>query len=115
MAQASRRLNRNRSVFTAGIAIVLLGISMQSRLGAQEIEESGFSSADLEPAVRIEQRENHKIEEFSVNDNVYMIRITPKYGAPYTLVDPNGSGEMEWRRDTLGAEVAPPQWTLFSW
>ncbi len=115
MARASRRLNKKKTVFTAGITVVLLGLAMQSRLGAQEIEESGFSSADLEPAVRIEQRENHKIEEFSVNDNVYMIRVTPKYGAPYTLVDPNGSGEMEWRRDTLGAEVAPPRWTLFSW
>ena len=97
---------------SATLLLSLTGIAVQ---GAEEMEESGFSSADIEPAVRIEQRENHKIEEYSVNDNVYMIRVTPKYGAPYTLVDPNGSGEMEWRRDTLGAEVAPPSWTLFSW
>ena len=102
------------SRYVAPLAMgALAGFVMMPSSVAEEI--SAFSSADLEPSVRIEQHENRTIEEFSVNDNVYMIKVTPKYGAPYTLVDPKGNGEMEWRRDTLGAEVAPPQWTLFSW
>lgn len=76
---------------------------------------SSFSADDLEPSVRIEQYDNRTIEEYSVNDNVYMIKVKPKYGPAYTLVDPDGNGEMEWRRDTLGMEINPPRWTLFSW
>lgn len=107
------RITRHITVTAVG---ALASFAVMQNSCADETEEtSAFSSADLEPAVRIEQHENRTIEEFSVNDNVYMIKVTPKYGAPYTLVDPNGTGEMEWRRDTLGAEVAPPSWTLFSW
>jgi hypothetical protein len=110
----NKRMARHAAIIAFGVIASFAALQCS---GAEEVveETSAFSSADLEPSVRIEQHENRTVEEFSVNDNVYMIKITPKYGAPYTLIDPNGNGEMEWRRDTLGAEVTPPSWTLFSW
>lgn len=117
-ARANRSLDihNNRFITVVMPALILVCLAATRPTIAEELAEtSGFSAADLEPSVRIEQLDNRTIEEYSVNDNVYMIKITPRYGAPYTLVDPDGTGEMEWRRDTLGMEVTPPRWTLFSW
>ena len=122
LGSSGTRANRSLDIrFNRFIAVVMpvlvLACLAATRLTvAEELAETpGFSATDLEPSVRIEQLDNRTIEEYSVNDNVYMIKITPRYGAPYTLVDPDGTGEMEWRRDTLGMEVTPPRWTLFSW
>jgi hypothetical protein len=69
----------------------------------------------LEPAVEIKQYENRTVEEYAVNGNVYMIKVTPKYGRPYYISDPEGDGDMEWRRNSAGLDVKPPQWALFTW
>ena len=69
----------------------------------------------LEPEINIQQFDNREVQEYSVNDHVYMIKITPAVGSPYYLVDPDGTGEMEYKRDTVGLQVNPPQWTLFRW
>jgi len=113
MYTSNKKQNPCLSFITIAALACVGGISLSV---ADELEETTtFSADDLEPSVRIEQHDNRTIEEFSINDNVYMIKVTPKYGPPYTLVDPDGTGEMEWRRDTLGMEVNPPRWTLFSW
>lgn len=73
------------------------------------------TEADIAPQVRVRDYENRTVEEFSVNNNVYMIRITPAVGAPYYLVDSDGSGDMEWNRGRPGFDTQVPQWTLMSW
>lgn len=91
---------------------------------AKEKEKHVFNSADvssdvidngLEPEINIQQFDNREVQEYSVNDRVYMVKITPSVGSPYYLVDPDGTGEMEYKRDTVGLEVNPPRWTLFRW
>lgn len=71
--------------------------------------------SDIEPAVTLKQYENRTVQEFRVNNNLYMIRITPAVGPPYYLVDKDGSGDMEWHRGGSALEQRVPQWTLFSW
>ncbi|MCU0835170.1 MAG: DUF2782 domain-containing protein [Chromatiaceae bacterium] len=71
--------------------------------------------SDIEPSVTIRERENRVVEEFRVNNNLYMIRITPRVGAPYYLIDPDGSGDMAWSRGPARVEQRVPQWALFSW
>jgi hypothetical protein len=73
------------------------------------------TDADVQPSVTIKQYDNRTIQRYSVNNNTYMIKVTPTVGAPYYLVDEDGSGEMAWRRGTPGVETTVPQWTLFSW
>ena len=58
---------------------------------------------------------NRTVEEYSVNNNTYMVKITPTAGAPYYLVDEDGSGEMAWKRGAPDVENTVPQWTLLSW
>ena len=44
-----------------------------------------------------------------------MIKITPRFGAPYYLVDDTGTGELDFRRDDAGRELLIPKWTLMTW
>ncbi|HDO34194.1 MAG TPA: DUF2782 domain-containing protein, partial [Chromatiales bacterium] len=46
----------------------------------------------LEPKVTIRHENGKEIEEFSIHGQVYMVKVTPKYGPPYYLVDTNGDG-----------------------
>ncbi len=106
------------------LALIIFSVTAALAAGAGENEARVFSSEDvdpalieesLEPEITIQQFDNREVQEYSVNDRVYMIKITPKVGFPYYLVDPDGTGEMEYKRDTLGLEINPPQWTLFRW
>lgn len=65
-----------------------------------------------EPQVTIRQEGENKIEEFKSKGRVYAIRVTPKIGKPYLLIDPDGKGTMT-RADEIGGAVRAPQWTLF--
>jgi hypothetical protein len=73
------------------------------------------TDADIAPSVKIKEFDNRTVEEYSVNNNTYMVKITPAAGAPYYLVDDDGSGEMAWRRGAPDIENSIPQWTLLSW
>ncbi len=106
------------------LAMLIFSVSAAIAAGNDNKETGVFSSEDvdpalmdegLEPEINIQQFDNREVQEYSINDRVYMIKITPTHGFPYYLVDPDGSGEMEYKRDTLGLEVNPPQWTLFRW
>ncbi|PLY17056.1 MAG: DUF2782 domain-containing protein [Sedimenticola sp.] len=68
----------------------------------------------LEPEVRIIESEKGKLEEYSINGRVYMVKVTPQSGPPYYLVDSNGDGELDTRRDHP-SEISVPQWVILSW
>jgi len=79
----------------------------QSTVDAQSNEE-------LQPEVTISKRGGDTIEEYSINGQVYMVKITPSKGLPYYLVDSDGDGSLETRRNELDdPEVV--QWRIFSW
>lgn len=65
----------------------------------------------LEPEVTITTRGDQKVEEYRVGGKLYAIRITPKIGKPYYLVDDKGDGHFT-QRDALDSGVRVPQWLL---
>ena len=71
--------------------------------------------SDIAPAITLREHENRIVEEYRVNNNLYMIKITPSIGAPYYLVDEDGSGDMAWNRGASQFEQSVPQWALISW
>ncbi len=75
----------------------------------------GVVENDIQPAVTLQEHDNRTVEEYRVNNNLYMVRITPAAGAPYYLIDDTGSGDLEYRRDAGGRDNRVPQWVLFSW
>lgn len=69
---------------------------------------------ELQPEVTIRQQQDEVIEEYRVNGRLYMVKITPRRGAPYYLIDTDGDGQLDTRRNDL----YPPkinQWMLFRW
>ena len=53
------------------------------------------------------------VEEYRVNGQLYEVRVRPRVGIPYTLLDTNGDGRLD-RRDSEGP-VAPVYYTLYEW
>jgi hypothetical protein len=64
-----------------------------------------------EPEVTIVKQTELMIEEYRSNGRVYMIKITPKIGAPYYLVDDRGDGKFA-RQESLDSGFRPPRWII---
>ena len=80
----------------------------------------GFAqdSSDEEPSsgqVTIKGDDDDAISEFRINGQLYMIRITPKKGLPYYLVDGDGDGNLETRWNDLAPDLLIPSWVLLRW
>ena len=73
------------------------------------------SGQTIEPEVYIVRTEKEVVEEYRVNGHLYMIKITPKIGKPYYLIDQNGDGQWEGKISDIYNPPHVPQWVLFSW
>ncbi|WP_458524558.1 DUF2782 domain-containing protein [Onishia taeanensis] len=69
-------------------------------------------STDVEPDVTIRQQEERTIEEYRVNGQLYAIKITPKVGPSYYLIDEDGDGNFARQS---GDRIAIPRWVLVEW
>jgi hypothetical protein len=78
-------------------------------------EDLDLSLKDTEPVITVKRERNHIAEEYWVDNQLRMVKITPRVGAPYFIVDPDGDGVMGMRRNSPGMDVAPTQWRIFSW
>jgi hypothetical protein len=70
----------------------------------------------IEPSVIITEREGERIEEYSQNGRVYMVKITPLKGPAYYYLDEDGDGQLELsERDRKLNPVQPVYWKLKEW
>jgi len=73
-------------------SLVTTGLFFTNPVLAEEPESSG--------EVTIEGKKPNIVEELRVNGQLYAIRVTPKHGVPYYLVDSDGDGNLETRKMT---------------
>ena len=64
-----------------------------------------------QPQVTITTRKEQTIEEYRVGGKLYMIKVTPKHGRPYYLIDDKGDGRFA-RQDGLDSGVRVPMWVI---
>lgn len=65
-----------------------------------------------QPEVRIPVPSGDKVEEIREGGRVVMLKVTPKNGKPYYLVDTTGAGN--WvRRETLDDGIRVPMWPIW--
>jgi hypothetical protein len=69
------------------------------------------SAANDEPEITIIKQTEQTVEEYRVGGRLYMIKITPKIGAPYYLVDDQGDGKFA-RQESLDSGMRPPRWII---
>ncbi len=108
------------AVFIAAILTAPAAYSAEERL--EQIPEAAppppprvQSGEALEPDVTIRAGKEGEVEEYRVSGRLYMVKITPKIGKPYYLVDSDGDGKLESRMSHLDSNFVVPSWVIFSW
>ncbi len=70
---------------------------------------------EVEPQVTIVERQWATIEEYSIDGQVYAVKITPAVGPPYYLYDVDGSGQLTTRIEALGDSPNINRWKIIQW
>ena len=70
----------------------------------------------IEPTVTIREEENRLIEEYRMNGQIYMVKVTPKGGIPFYYIDTDGDGKLELDVDQQAMNpVQPVYWKIKEW
>ena len=65
------------------------------------------------PTVSIRNVKGARIEEYRQGNQLYMIRVVPEKGIPYTYLDTDGNGRLEYEGED--GPVRPVFYTLYEW
>lgn len=65
------------------------------------------------PDINIVDKEDATHYEHRIAGKLYLIKVVPKFGFPYYLIDRSGNGNFE--RVEVGDKISTPKWVLFSW
>lgn len=71
----------------------------------------GAPGPDDAPAVTIKPSSQGRVVEYRANGRLYMLKVIPKVGKPYYLVDQKGDGQFA-RQDSLDSGMRPPMWVI---
>jgi hypothetical protein len=96
---------------TGALAAQPLPADLQPLPAPPAMDAPGDNPVDAEPGVTITKDTAHKVEEFRAGGRLYMIKVTPKHGPPYYLVDDRGDGKFA-RQESLDSGFRPPQWVI---
>jgi hypothetical protein len=64
-----------------------------------------------EPEVTIVKKKGETVEEYRINGQLYMMKVTPDHGVPYYLHKEDQEGG--WVNDGPNPPLVIPKWTLF--
>ena len=68
------------------------------------------------PTVTIREEEERMIEEYRIDGQIYMVKVTPKGGIPYYYIDTDGDGRLELDMDQRALNpVQPVYWKVKEW
>lgn len=86
---------------------------------AQELETideftpPAITNEDItKPEITVIEKDGDTIEEYRVNGQLYMMKITPKHGKPYYMHKEDSEGG--WRIMGPNEPLSIPKWTLFT-
>ena len=71
----------------------------------------GAPTEDDVPAITIKPSGEGMVEEYRIRGKLYMLKITPRVGRPYYLIDPRGDGNFV-HRDMIESGFHPPMWVI---
>lgn len=73
------------------------------------------SGEEMEPDITIIRKGKDTIQEFRRNGKLYMVKIQPQIGPAYYMLDTNGDGEMDVKKNDLDENTNINKWILFEW
>jgi hypothetical protein len=65
--------------------------------------------------VTIHKSEKRTVEEYRVNGKLTHVKIIPKHGYPYYLIDTDGNGSLDQRSSGLRGVSTVNTWKIFQW
>lgn len=69
--------------------------------------------AGIEPEIKIIKRGAETVEEYRINGELYMMKVTPEHGVPYYMMKEDRDGP--WARmDGPAEHMSIPKWVLFN-
>ncbi len=71
----------------------------------------GAPGPDDAPAVTIKPGSQGRVIEYRANGKLYMLKVIPRVGKPYYLIDQKGDGQFA-RQDSLDSGMRPPMWVI---
>lgn len=71
------------------------------------------AAPDGESEITITKQTDQTVEEYRAGGKLYMIKIIPKHGVPYYLVDDRGDGKFV-RQESLDSGLRVPRWIIHS-
>ncbi len=66
----------------------------------------------LEPEITIHEGKDRMIEEYRVNGELYMLKITPRIGKPYYLLNRRSAAGTPHRGD-MESGISVPMWQIY--
>jgi hypothetical protein len=90
------------------VSLLLLPLTLQARVEPREGEEA----ISAEPKITIVDDQDKTLRIHQINGKVYGIKVVPKQGKPYNLIDPNGEGNFI---RSSSDRILVPEWVLISW
>jgi hypothetical protein len=76
------------------------------------IRDGDTTALEQQQTVTTRIEGDQTIQEYRVNGKVTMMKVTPKGGLPYVLMDRRGDGTFTKQDSPLDQGVRVPQWTL---
>jgi hypothetical protein len=80
-----------------------------------QTEEAQAEAPESSGEVTIQDSKTDIVEELRVNGQLYAIRVSPKRGVPYYLVDSDGDGNLETRKNDTDSDLLIPAWVIKKW
>lgn len=118
-ADAMRMVKTHKLLGMLMIGLMLAPMLLQAKelpKNLEPLEEipppkiSGEADPD-EPEVTIIKKETETVEEYRINGQLYMIKVTPANGVPYYLHKEDQNGE--WINSGPIEPMSIPKWTIF--
>jgi len=94
-----------RTPFLTLFAALLLSLPLSSAYAEDQ---------QPEPEITIRDGGDRTLYEYRANGILYAIKVKPKVGAEYYLVDANGDGNFV-RKETTRKSFLIPEWVLLRW
>lgn len=73
------------------------------------------SGEEMPPDITIVRKGSDTLHEYRRNGKLYMVKVQPQVGPAYYLLDTNGDGKLDVKRNDLDKGSEINKWLLFEW
>jgi hypothetical protein len=111
-----------RTLLAVVLAVIALAVSAQSTERARPPGTAPLADAPPppplkenrgpQPEVTTRTEGGQTFQEYRIRGKLYMVKVTPKHGKAYVLIDQKGDGTFSKQDNTLDPQVRVPQWVL---